>query len=75
MKHVCVAARIGEDKAPGEDNSRSIVKTSNAAFVIKPMERLAQLVVVPIVQVELNVVDDFESSPRGAGGFGSTGQH
>jgi dUTP pyrophosphatase len=47
----------------------------NAAFVIKPMERLAQLVVVPIVQVELNVVDDFESSPRGAGGFGSTGKH
>ena len=48
---------------------------SNAAFVIKPMERLAQLVVVPVVQVELNVVDDFESSPRGAGGFGSTGKH
>jgi dUTP pyrophosphatase len=48
---------------------------SNAAFVIKPMERLAQLVVVPVVQVELNVVDDFESSSRGAGGFGSTGKH
>ena len=47
----------------------------NAAFVINPMERLAQLVVVPVVQVELNVVDDFESSPRGAGGFGSTGKH
>ena len=47
----------------------------NAAFVIKPMERLAQLVVMPVVQVELNVVDDFESSPRGAGGFGSTGKH
>jgi len=47
----------------------------NAAFVIKPMERLAQLVVVPVVQVELNVVDDFESSSRGAGGFGSTGKH
>jgi len=47
----------------------------NAAFVIKPMERLAQLVVVPIVQVELNVVDDFESSSRGGGGFGSTGKH
>jgi len=46
----------------------------NAAFVIKPMERLAQLVVVPVVQVELNVVDDFESSSRGAGGFGSTGK-
>jgi len=47
----------------------------NAAFVINPMERLAQLVVVPVVQVELNVVDDFESSSRGAGGFGSTGKH
>jgi len=47
----------------------------NAAFVINPMERLAQLVVVPVVQVELNVVDDFESSARGAGGFGSTGKH
>ena len=47
----------------------------NAAFVINPMERLAQLVVVPVVQVELNVVDDFESSSRGAGGLGSTGKH
>jgi len=47
----------------------------NAAFVINPLERLAQLVVVPVVQVELNVVDDFESSSRGAGGFGSTGKH
>ncbi len=47
----------------------------NAAFVINPMERLAQLVVVPVVQVELNVVDDFASSSRGAGGFGSTGKH
>ena len=47
----------------------------NAAFVINPMERLAQLVVVPVVQVELNVVDDFESSSRGASGFGSTGKH
>ena len=46
----------------------------SAAFVINPMERLAQLVVVPVVQVELNVVDDFESSSRGAGGFGSTGR-
>jgi dUTP pyrophosphatase len=44
-------------------------------FVLKPLERLAQLVVVPIVQVELNVVDDFAQSERGAGGFGSTGKH
>jgi dUTP pyrophosphatase len=47
----------------------------NAPFVINPMERLAQLVVVPVVQVEFNVVDDFASSSRGAGGFGSTGKH
>ena len=46
----------------------------NAPFVLNPMERLAQLVIVPVVQVELNVVDDFAESPRGAGGFGSTGK-
>jgi len=44
-----------------------------APFVLNPMERLAQLVVVPVIQVELNVVDDFAQSSRGAGGFGSTG--
>ncbi len=44
-------------------------------FVLNPMERLAQLVVVPVVQVELNVVDEFAHSQRGAGGFGSTGKH
>lgn len=44
-------------------------------FELKPLERLAQLVVVPVVQVELNVVEDFEESRRGAGGFGSTGKH
>lgn len=44
-------------------------------FVVNPMERIAQLVVVPVVQVELNVVASFEESPRGAGGFGSTGKH
>ena len=45
-----------------------------APFVIQPLERLAQLVVVPVVQVALNVVDDFAASSRGAGGFGSTGK-
>ena len=44
-------------------------------FEVKPMERIAQLVVVPVVQVELNVVESFEESARGAGGFGSTGKH
>ena len=44
-------------------------------FVVKPLERIAQLVVVPVVQVALNVVEAFEESARGAGGFGSTGKH
>jgi dUTP pyrophosphatase len=44
-------------------------------FVLNPMERLAQLVIVPVVQAEFNIVDDFETSERGVGGFGSTGKH
>lgn len=44
------------------------------AFTIEPMERIAQLVVVPVVQMQMNTVDDFETSDRGAGGFGSTGK-
>jgi dUTP pyrophosphatase len=43
-------------------------------FTINPMERLAQLVVVPVVQVGFNVVEEFGASRRGAGGFGSTGK-
>ncbi len=46
----------------------------NASFTVNPLERLAQLVVVPVVQVGFNVVEDFGSSRRGAGGFGSTGK-
>ncbi|CAD6509117.1 Deoxyuridine 5'-triphosphate nucleotidohydrolase [Paraburkholderia kirstenboschensis] len=44
-------------------------------FVLNPMERLAQLVIVPVVQAKFNIVDEFEQSDRGAGGFGSTGKH
>lgn len=43
-------------------------------FTIQPMDRIAQLVVVPVVQVALNIVEDFAASERGAGGFGSTGR-
>jgi dUTP pyrophosphatase len=46
-----------------------------AVFTLNPMERIAQLVVVPVVQVAFNLVDDFTQSTRGAGGFGSTGKH
>ena len=43
-------------------------------FLLNPMERIAQLVVVPVVQVSFNVVENFSESHRGAGGFGSTGR-
>ena len=42
-------------------------------FTINPLDRLAQMIVVPVLQVAFNIVDSFESSHRGAGGFGSTG--
>ena len=42
-------------------------------FTIEPGERIAQMVIVPVVQVELDVVDSFDASDRGAGGFGSSG--
>ncbi|MBW8329612.1 MAG: dUTP diphosphatase [Thiobacillus sp.] len=44
------------------------------AFELTPMERLAQLVIVPVVQAEFNVVEEFDESQRGEGGFGSTGR-
>jgi dUTP pyrophosphatase len=43
------------------------------AFTIEPFERIAQLVIVPVVQAEFNIVNDFSQSDRGIGGFGSTG--
>ncbi|MBS0544887.1 MAG: dUTP diphosphatase [Proteobacteria bacterium] len=53
----------------------SVWNRGRGSFTIQPMERIAQLVVVPVLQVSLNVVDEFGASERGAGGFGSTGQH
>jgi dUTP pyrophosphatase len=47
---------------------------SSQPFTLEPMERLAQLVIVPIQQVELKIVDEFAESSRGTGGFGSTGR-
>ena len=51
----------------------SLWNRSTVPFTLRPMERIAQLVIVPVLQVALNVVDSFEESERGAGGFGSTG--
>ena len=47
---------------------------SDAAFTLQPLERIAQLVIVPVVQAAFRVVDGFEASARGEGGFGSTGR-
>jgi dUTP pyrophosphatase len=43
-------------------------------FTVQPLERIAQMVIVPVVQASLNIVEEFAASARGAGGFGSTGR-
>ena len=52
----------------------SMWNRGQSTFVIEPGERIAQLVVVPVVQVQLEVVNDFATSARGAGGFGHSGR-
>ena len=47
---------------------------SDVPFTIEPMERIAQLMIVPVVQAEFNVVQEFPASSRGEGGYGSTGK-
>lgn len=52
----------------------SVWNRGRAAFTIQPLDRIAQMVMVPVVQVELEVVEEFAASARGARGFGSTGK-
>ena len=52
----------------------SVWNRSAEAFELAPMERIAQLVIIPVAQVAFNLVDDFDDSSRGSGGFGSTGR-
>jgi dUTP pyrophosphatase len=52
----------------------SVWNRGQVEFTIQPMERIAQMIVVPVLQVEFNVVPDFVASTRGDGGFGSTGK-
>ena len=47
----------------------------HTTFTVNPGERIAQLILVPVVQAELDIVESFEESERGAGGFGHTGKH
>ena len=48
---------------------------SKEPFILNPMERIAQMVIVPVVQADFHIVDEFTGSERGEGGFGSTGKH
>jgi dUTP pyrophosphatase len=52
----------------------SLWNRGRAAFAIQPLDRIAQMIVVPVAQVELQVVEEFAVSARGTGGFGSTGK-
>ncbi len=53
----------------------SVWNRGQESFTIQPFERIAQMVIVPVVQARFNVVEDFDASHRGEGGFGSTGKH
>jgi len=53
----------------------SVWNRGRDAFTIQPFERIAQMVIVPVVPAQFNVVSEFSDSQRGAGGFGSTGKH
>ncbi|MDR0776532.1 MAG: dUTP diphosphatase [Azonexus sp.] len=52
----------------------SVWNRGQESFTLNPLDRIAQLVVVPVLQVAFNVVEEFDDSERGAGGFGSTGK-
>jgi dUTP diphosphatase len=52
----------------------SVWNRGKEAFTIEPMERIAQMVIVPVIQASFKVVDEFAASERGEGGFGSTGK-
>jgi dUTP pyrophosphatase len=53
----------------------SVWNRSNEDFVIQPGDRIAQLVMLPVIQANFSIVDDFDSSERGQGGFGSSGRN
>ncbi len=53
----------------------SLWNRGNTPFTLQPLERMAQLIIVPVVQARFNIVEEFPPSQRGEGGFGSTGKH
>ncbi|CAJ8261427.1 deoxyuridine 5'-triphosphate nucleotidohydrolase [Burkholderia pseudomallei] len=72
-----VSHRISRGLIDSDYQGELMISTWNRGqteFALNPFERLAQLVIVPVVQARFNLVDDFAQSERGAGGFGSTGR-
>ena len=53
----------------------SVWNRGHQPFTLMPLERMAQMVIVPVMQMQLNIVEEFAASERGSGGFGSTGKH
>ncbi len=53
----------------------SVWNRGHQPFALMPLERMAQMVIVPVMQMQLNIVEEFAASERGSGGFGSTGKH
>lgn len=51
----------------------SVWNRGHDSFTLNPLDRIAQLIIVPVLQVGFNIVDEFDASKRGEGGFGSTG--
>ena len=72
-----ISNRIFDGLIDSDYQGQLMVSTWNrgqSSFTLNPMERLAQLVIVPVLQVGFNVVEEFGASERGADGFGSTGK-
>ena len=74
LPEYATSASAGLDLRAMIDAPLSVWNRSQSTFTIQPGDRLAQLVLVPIVRAELNLVDEFVASDRGAGGFGHTGR-
>ena len=69
----CAGILVHEQDGPEKDPLQ--IERLMFDCTVQPFERIAQMVIVPVVQASFNVVEDFDASHRGEGGFGSTGKH
>lgn len=77
VKHgICLANTVGViDSDYRGEVCAALINTSHTAYTITPGERVAQMVISPVIIPEIRIVDELADSERGAGGFGSTGKH